>query len=160
MKRTPLIFLALLLLATGCGMPARGDGSVQLSVVKGEYRAQWQDNYQYDTPILIDKFADWQKFLKDHPAQSTTEDVLKQEYKESFFKEHLLYVYIKGEPSGSNTLTVKGATRQEDTLKLGMERVVPEQGTDDLASRICIFGLKREDVKNVKAVEGVISEVK
>jgi len=160
MKRIPLIFLALMLLVTGCGMPARRDGTIQLPVVKGEYRAQWQDGYQYDTPIFIDKYADWQKFLQDHPAQSATEDVLRQEYGEGFFQDHVLYVYIKGEASGSNTLTVKGATRQGETLKLLMERVVPDQGTDDMASRICVFGLKREDVKNVKVVEGVIAEVK
>ena len=152
-----LLFAVLLLTVTGCGR-THEDGSVDLKVVKGEYRAVWEDHYRYDTPILIETFADWQKFLEDHPAQSAAEDFLEQEYTEGFFGDHLLYVFLKGEASGSNTLTVKGANLKNDTLELLMERVVPDEGTDDLATRICIFGVKKEDVKNVTTVKDIILE--
>ena len=154
MKKVLVFLFAVLLLAvTGCGQ-SRGDGF--LKVEKGDYRAVWGDHYQYGIPILIETFAQWQRFLEDHPAQSDTEDVLKREYKEDFFGDHVLYVFIKEESSGSNTLTVKGAKMENDTLELIMERVVPAEGTDDLATRICIFGIKKEDVENVKTVNEVI----
>lgn len=148
-------FIVLFLFTTsGCGSRGNGD----LSLVGGEYRAQWEDDYRYDTPILIDSYQEWLEFLETHPAQSSNEDVLEQDYSQDFFADHVIYAYIKGEASGSNTLTAKGAARKDNILQLTMERFVPDQGTDDLAARICVFGLKREDLKGIQEVEVIILE--
>ena len=37
-----------------------------------------------------------------------------------------------------------------------MERTVPEMGTTDMATRICLFGIDREDIEGIKTVEAVI----
>lgn len=157
MKKGLFVFMAaLLLIFTGCSTPDGNGG--ELDLISGEYRAVWEENYAYETPTRIDSLSDWEAFLERHPAQSANEDVLEQEYGEEFFEKHIIYVYIKSEASGSNRLTVKGARRNGDELELIMERFVPEEGTDDLATRICVFGIKREDIKNISVVTSSIVE--
>ncbi|MGE5577315.1 MAG: WD40/YVTN/BNR-like repeat-containing protein [Syntrophothermus sp.] len=138
--------------------PPTEQPSIELEIVSGEYRAQWKETYKYDTLVLIDNLSDWKEFLKNHPAQSKYEDLLLQDYNDEFFKHSLIYAYVKSEGSGSNELTVKGTELNGDKLKLFMIRTVPGNGTSDMATRICLFGLKRDKVKNVKVVEGIITE--
>lgn len=37
-----------------------------------------------------------------------------------------------------------------------MERIVPEVDTDDMTTRVCFFGINRNDIKSIKTVEGII----
>ncbi len=154
----------MLLVFTGCVKPSTDKGtdteqpSINLELVSGDYRAIWEEDYKYDTPILIDNLYDWKEFLNNHPAQSTNEDVLQQDYDDAFFEDSVIYAYLKSEGSGSNKLTVSGAKLNGDKLELFMERIVPEEGTDDMATRICLFGVKKDNLKNIKEVEGIILE--
>ncbi|MBU5428444.1 hypothetical protein KQI41_18805, partial [Tissierella pigra] len=132
---------------------------IELDLVSGEYRAIWKEGYKYDTPILLNNLNDLEEFLSNHPAQSADQDILQQNYDDDFFKESVVYGYVKSEGSGSVKLIVNRAELKEDILKLFMERTVPEEGTDDMATRICLFGINRGDIKNVNAVEGIILDV-
>lgn len=129
---------------------------IELDIVKGEYRAIWKENYKYNTPILIYDLKDFKRFLSDHPAQSANDDILQKTYNDEFFNQNVIYAFVKSEGSGSVGLTVNKAEIDEDTLKLFMDRIVPGDGTDDMASRICLFGINREDIKDIKEVEGII----
>lgn len=51
---------------------------------------------------------------------------------------------------------MKKAKIDGDILKLFMDRIVPDDGTTDMATRICLFGINREGIKDIKAVEGII----
>lgn len=132
---------------------------IELDLVSGEYRATWKEGYKYDTPILLNNLNDLEELLSNHPAQSANQDILQQNYDDDFFKESVVYAYVKSEGSGSVRLIVNRAELNEDILKLFMERTVPEEGTDDMATRICLFGINRDDIKNVNAVEGIILDV-
>jgi hypothetical protein len=154
MKR--LIAVVLLLSVVLSGGCAGGN----LEIIKAEYRAQYIDEYSYGTPILIDSIEKWQAFLDEHPEQSTNEDVLQRDFDKEFFKDRVVYVYVSSEASGSNQLAADKAEITGDTLKLYMTRTIPETGTDDMAARVCIFGLKRENIKNVKTVEVMIEEIR
>lgn len=129
-----------------------------LEVIGAEYRAQWNKDYKYDTPILIDNLIEWEDFLDNHPEYSRTEDALKQNYNEDFFKHSVIYAYIKSMGSGSIMLKVKGARLNGDKLKLLMECIVPEVGTCDMATRICLFGINRDEIKNANTVEAIIEK--
>lgn len=131
---------------------------IELDLVSGEYRAIWKESYKYDTPILINDLNALEEFLSNHPAQLSNKDILQQNYNDEFFKQRVIYAYVKSEGSGSIKLTVKKAEIDGDILKLFMERIVPKEGTTDMATRICLFGINRDDIKNVKIVEGVILE--
>ncbi|MFZ3171153.1 MAG: hypothetical protein WA118_04125 [Carboxydocellales bacterium] len=131
---------------------------IELEIVRGEYRAIWKRSYNYDKPMLIDNLIHWKEFLKNYPAQFTNRDVLQQDYNDDFFKHSVVYAYIKSEGSGSIKLKVKRAELYGDKLRLFMERSVPEIGTADMATRICLFGIKKDKIKNVKAVEAIILE--
>jgi len=133
--------------------------SIELDLVSGEYRAIWSEDYKYDTPILLNNLNDLEEFLSNHPAQSANQDILQHNYNDEFFKEGVVYAYVKSEGSGSIKLIVNRAELNENILKLFMERTVPEEGTDDMATRICLFGINRDDIKNVNAVEGIILDV-
>lgn len=132
----------------------------QLKITGGEYRAQWSGTYNYDTPILIDSLSAWKEFIKSHPEQSVNEDILQKNYGRAFFKDNVIYAYVKGESSGSIRLKVKGAELDGDKLKLSMERINPGGGTFDMATQICLFGLKRGSIKNVTVVEAIIVDKK
>ncbi|NLL00625.1 MAG: hypothetical protein GX271_08195 [Clostridiales bacterium] len=130
---------------------------IELDLVSGEYRAIWKENYKYETPTLINGLDDLEVFLSNHPAQSSSEDILLRNYNDEFFSQNVIYVYVKSEVSGSIELNVKRAELDEDILKLFMERTVPKNGmTDDMATRVCLFGINRNDIKNIKTVEGII----
>lgn len=129
---------------------------IELGLVSGEYRAIWKENYKYDTPILINDLDDLEEFLSNHPQQSASEDMLQQYYDDEFFSQNVIYVYVKSEISGSIKLNVKSAELNGDILKLFMEHKVPEGMDDDMATRVCLFGINRNDIKNVKTMEGII----
>ena len=131
---------------------------IELDIISGEYRARWADSYKYDTPILIDNLTDWREFLKNHPEQSENVDSLQQNYNDEFFKKHIVYAYVKSETSGSIKLTGVSAELNGDKLNLFMKRISPEVGTSDMATRVCLFEIKRDDIKNVKTVKGIILE--
>lgn len=131
---------------------------IELDVMMAEYRALWKENYKYDTPILIDNMSDWKIFLSEHGQQSITEDVLDKDFNDDFFKHSVLYAYIESETSGSIELHAKGARLNEDKLILSMERKAPLNGTMDMAARICLFGVRRDMIKNVKSVEAFIKQ--
>jgi uncharacterized protein YcfL len=129
---------------------------VELDLVSGEYRAIWKESYNYNTPILINDSNNLKEFLNTHPAQSASEDILQQNYNDEFFKQSVIYAYVKSEGSGSVKLTVNRAELNGDILKLLMDRAVPKVGTTDMATRVCLFGVIRNDIKNVKTIEGII----
>ena len=131
---------------------------VELETINGEYRAVWNENYEYDTPLKIDNFSDWVNFFKEHPESSPTENVLNRNYTATFFEDNVLYAYVKSEPSGSITLFAKTVRLENDKLTLYMERTVPEVCTDDMATRICLFGINREKIKDVRTVDVLIAE--
>lgn len=155
-KVTPSVDKTPISINTGSTDPQAPDNTVKLDIVRGEYRAIWKESYKYNTPILIDNITDWAKFLKNYPSQSINEEILQQNFNEEFFRQSVVYAYAKSEGSGSVRLTAKEAKLTGDKLKLFMERTVPEGGTGDMATRICLFGVKSDDAKNVKSVEGII----
>lgn len=128
----------------------------ELDIISEEYRAVWKESYQYDSPILINDLKELEEFLNNHPAQSSNEDVLQHNYNDEFFNQNLIYAYVKSEGSGSVNLTVEKAELHGNILKLFMNRTVPDVGTTDMATRVCLFSINREDIKNVKEVEGII----
>jgi len=150
------VLLIGLLVISGCA--GRNQGTNQLKVKGEQYRAQYSDQYQYDTPILIDSLSAWEEFFSTHPEQSKNEDTLHKDYDKAFFNDSVIYAYIKSEGSGSIKLKVKGAELREDKLRLFIERINPGEGTDDMATRICLFGIEREKIKNLKTVEAIIEE--
>lgn len=127
-----------------------------LDLVSGEYGAPWKESYKYDIPILIDSLSDWIEFLKDHPIDRIKDNISLENYNDEFFKERLIYAYVKSEGSGSNNLRVNRAELNGDKLNLFMTRTVPVVGTCDMATLVCLFGINRDDIKDVKAVEGII----
>lgn len=131
-----------------------------LEIIMTEYRAQYIDGYSYGSPILIDSVEKWQVFLDEYPGQSTTEDALQRDFDKEFFQDCVLYAYVSSEASGSNRFSAVKAELIGDTLKLYMMRTIPETGTDDMAARVCIFGVKRENIKNVRTVEVIIEEIR
>ena len=155
-KVTPSVDKTPISINTGSTDLQAPDNTVKLDIVRGEYRAISRESYKYNTPILIDNITDWAKFLKNYPSQSINEEILQQNFNEEFFRQSVVYAYAKSEGSGSVRLTAKEAKLTGDKLKLFMERTVPEGGTGDMATRICLFGVKSDDVKNVKSVEGII----
>ena len=128
----------------------------ELDIISEEYRAVWKESYQYDSPILINDLKELEEFLNNHPAQSSNEDVLQHNYNDEFFNQNLIYAYVKSEGSGSVNLTVEKAELHGNILKLFMNRTVLDVGTTDMATRVCLFSINREDIKNVKEVEGII----
>lgn len=167
MKRLTVLLLMALLVCTGCASqripstdgPAE-TGPADLNIVAGEYRAQYSHDYQFSVPLLMDDFSGWEVFLMNHPGDSSKEDALVQAYDESFFDHSVVYAYIESEPSGSISLKVKKVVLEGSVLKLYMERTIPQMGTDDIAVRICLFGISREDLKGVKSVDAVINEIR
>ena len=69
-----------------------------------------------------------------------------------------IYAYVKSEPSGSIMLFAKTVRLENNILTLYMERIVPEVCTDDMATRICLFGINREKIKDVRKVNVLIAE--
>lgn len=125
--------------------------------MKTEYRAQFNDMYILGEPLLIDSLEQWQLFFENHPEWSSNEDNLEWELDELFFEERAIYAYISNESSGSNRFEAEKAEVSDNILKLYMTRTVPETHTDDLASRICFFGIKHVDIQNIKSVEAIIN---
>ncbi|NTW73149.1 MAG: hypothetical protein HGA49_13040 [Eubacteriaceae bacterium] len=131
---------------------------ITLEAVMLNYRAVWTENYEYDTPVLIDSFTKYEKFLADHPEQTLSEEPLTMEFNETYFTDHWVYAYVKSEPSGSNQLSGEKAVLEGSTLKLTMAHFAPEIGTADMAARVCLFGIKNDLLKDVKTVKGEIQE--
>jgi hypothetical protein len=129
----------------------------ELEIMKTEYRAQFNDMYILGEPLLIDSFEQWQLFLENHPEWSSNEDNLEWEVEELFFEERAIYAYISNESSGSNRFEADKAEVSDNILKLYMTRTVPETHTDDLATRICLFGIEHVDIQNIKSVEAIIN---
>jgi hypothetical protein len=53
---------------------------------------------------------------------------------------------------------VRGAELEGDKLTLIMTRTVPEIGTTDMAALVCLFEIKRSEIKDVKSIDYVIIE--
>jgi hypothetical protein len=131
---------------------------VELEIITEEYRAVWEENYLYDEPQIIENYSDWVDFFELHPESSPTENVLKRDFTANFFNENILYAYLESEPSGSILLLAKAAEIEGDKLILIMERIIPEVGSDDMATRICLFGINRDEINNVKSINVTIDE--
>lgn len=131
---------------------------IELDLICEGYRAIWKESYHYDVPILIDNLTALTDFLKKHPAQSATGDTLQQNYNEEFFKHSIMYAYVKSEGSGSINLIAKNAELNGDQLNLYMERTSQSEGTDDMAALVCLFGIIKDDNKNVKSAVTIISD--
>lgn len=179
MKRTVLFLVILLSLFTILGCNSSSDGElknpenqnnestgneqnnedmpIELDLVSGEYRSVSEENYKFNTPILISSMDELESFLNDHPTVLSKEYAIERNFNnEEFFEHSIIYAYIKFESSGSNRLTINRAELDGDTLKLYMNHIVPQYGTDDDAIRICLFGINNKDIKNVKTVAGIV----
>lgn len=132
--------------------------SVELEIITEEYRAVWEENYKYDVTQIIENYSEWVDFFKRHPESSISENVLNRDFTATFFEDNVLYAYVKSEPSGSNLLLAKAVELEGDELRLIMEHIVPEVGSDDNATRICLFGISRDSIKNVRTVNVSINE--
>ncbi|MFP4014828.1 MAG: hypothetical protein ACLFVQ_12130 [Chitinispirillaceae bacterium] len=165
--KTTSVTILLLALLSGCAAPARNTDSTPHSQTtpspdnrihfKGaEYRAQWQDDYNYNTPILIDTHSKWKTFLNRHPGEFTAPDTATDFYSQQFFQDSVVYAYLKSEPSGANQLRIQKAALENDTLKLYMENIIPQIGTMDMATRVCFFGIGRNVMKRFSEVEAVV----
>ena len=66
---------------------------IELDLVSGEYRAIWKENYKYETPTLINGLDDLEVFLSNHPAQSSSEDILLRNYNDEFLVK-MLYTFM------------------------------------------------------------------
>ncbi|MDP3386198.1 MAG: hypothetical protein Q8S24_03100 [Eubacteriales bacterium] len=151
MKRLASIALFIsIILISGCN-------TNELEILKTEYRAQFNEMYILGEPQLIDSYEKWQLFLESHPEQSNNEDNFGWDLEELFFEESVIYAYISNESSGSNRFEAEKAEVSDNILRLYMTRTVPETGTDDLATRICFFGIKNADIQNIKSVEAIIN---
>ena len=150
-KAVYLVVFFLFLFLSGC--------SDDISTALGEYRAVWKEDYQYNTPILIDSYEKWTEFREQHPQQSTAEDVLREEFDQQFFKDNVIYAYIKYEGSGSVKIRAdKAVITEGNILNLHMTRTVPPLGTTDMAARICLFGIDRGVNDSIEKVQPIISE--
>jgi hypothetical protein len=153
MKRLVAIALLTSIIAlSGCT-------SNEIEILSTNYRAQYNDMYIVSEPLLIDSFEQWVEFLENHPEKLTNEDNLEWHLDELFFDERVIYAYISQESSGSNRFEAEKAEVSDNILKLYMTRTIPETHTDDLAIRICLFGIRRVDIQNTRTVEAII-EVK
>lgn len=153
MKR--LIVLALILsifFIQGCT-------TSEIEILKADYRAEYNDMYILGEPLMIDSFEQWELFLESHPEQFQNEDNLEWDFDELFFEDRIIYAYISNESSGSNRFEAEKAEVSNNILRLFMTRTIPQTGTDDLASRVCLFGIDRGSIQNIRTVEAVI-EVK
>ena len=151
MKR--LIVLALILsifFINGCS-------TNEIEIVTADYRAEYNDMYIVSEPLLIDSLEQWQLFLESHPEWSNNEDNLEWELDDLFFEDRIIYAYVSNESSGSNTFKAEKAEVSDNVLKLFMTRTIPETHTDDLAIRICLFGIRRIDIQNTRPVEAIIN---
>ncbi|MFP4164793.1 MAG: hypothetical protein ACLFQB_04115 [Chitinispirillaceae bacterium] len=164
-KYSPLSTLfSLFLLFTACAgttekpIPSEHTTSSQkqISTKGAEYRAQWRDDYNYNTPVLIDSFRKWQDFLAAHPGNFTRPDSATEHYSRSFFQDSVVYAYLKSESSGANQLRIEKVRLEGDTLKLYMENIIPQMGTMDMATRVCFFGISRDVMDKAEEVEAVI----
>lgn len=129
-----------------------------VNIDSANYRAQWDESYEYDIPIEINDYASFENFLNNHPQQDMEIEDLIKKFNEDFFNENLLYAYIKSEPSGSNKLEADKAIIENGTLILKMSRYVPEVGTADMAARVCIFAIERDTLNQVSTVIANIAD--
>lgn len=165
--KTTSITILLLTVLSGCATPAKKTEAPRSQTTpspnnrvhfKGsEYRAQWQGDYNYSTPILIDSYEKWQAFLNSHPGEFTSPDTATGYYSQDFFQDSVVYAYIKSEPSGANQLKIQNVTIENDTLKLFMENIIPQIGTMDMAARVCFFGISRDIMNKFSEVEAVVT---
>ena len=132
--------------------------AVELESLTEEYRAVWEEDYEYDVPQIIENYSDWVDFFKRHPESSPTENILNRDFTATFFEDNVIYAYLESEPSGSILLLAKAAEIEGDKLNLIMERIIPEVGSDDMATRICLFGINRDEINNVRSINVTIDE--
>ncbi len=151
MKR--LIVLALILsifFIQGCT-------TSEIEILKADYRAEYNDMYILGEPLMIDSFEQWELFLESHPEQFQNEDNLEWDFDELFFEDRIIYAYISNESSGSNRFEAEKAEVSNNILRLFMTRTIPQTGTDDLATRVCLFGIDRVSIQNIRTVEAIIN---
>lgn len=148
MKKIISIILLVLMIFIGCEKKIEKS----IEVVSREYRAIWSEDYNFDTPILIDNLSDLKNFIEEHPEQFANENKFLEDYNEEFFKSKLIYIFIKSESSGSNNISAKGVKIEGAKLTLIINREVSEIGTADMAAWICLFEVNRSDIKDIKTV--------
>lgn len=142
--------------------------TTELDIISAEYRTEWKEYSEiYDTPILISNHARLLVVLDNNPDMSSDSELFEL-FDEDFFEDNVIYAYIKSEASGSNQLTVDRAVfedvgdseRENNKLILYMNRYTSEIGTADMAARVCLFGVTREDIEEVEEIVKVVSEAK
>ncbi len=131
------------------------DGTL-LELKTAEYITQYNINYQYDTPILIESYAQWQEFVVSHP-NFYNGDAL-QHYDENYFEDSIIYAYVKKEPNYGVSLKVYKSIITDDILELFMVRNVPKVVAPLEETLICLFGLNRNDIQNIESVRAIILE--
>ncbi|MDF2608232.1 MAG: hypothetical protein K0S34_2430 [Bacillales bacterium] len=159
MKKFYIVLVGvLILMVVGCGKE-KSSGPVELDFGAGAYRANWDENNLTDKAIKIDSSKLMNEFLEQHVPFSEEDKEVVNKYNEDFFKDNVIYAYVTNESSGSNQLESANAIRDGENLKLKVKRVIPQIGTMDMASRVALFELKRDDVENVTNVTVSVEDI-
>ena len=127
-----------------------------LDILYGQYRTGSKDRTKFYKAILINNQDEYNAFIQDFNIGILMEGSLEQNLNSNFFDEYVIYAYVTSESSGSIKVTVNGVEIDGNILKLKIDRTIPEVGTCDMAYRACLFGIKRDDIKEVKSVEVLI----
>jgi hypothetical protein len=159
MKKFYIVLVGILILmAVGCGKE-KSSGPVELDFGAGTYRANWDENNLTDKSIKIDSTKLMNEFLEQHvPFTEEDKEVVKK-YDGDFFKDKVVYAFVTNESSGSNLLEPANAIRDGEKLKLKVKRIIPQIGTMDMAARVALFELKRDDVENVSNVTVSVEDI-
>lgn len=76
---------------------------------------------------------------------------LKAGYNEKFFEENSLFLVYLTEPSGSIRHTVEAVTKYNGVLYIVINRIVPDEGTDDMGGWFAAVEIKKADISECKA---------
>lgn len=162
MKRSFLFFLmTVVLLMAGC----RADEDSPVGQTQDiRWDAQYirtdggESNSQYPKVQIIASFRDLKDYYniyhewydlepREQVYADTTIGFLDacDRYDEAFFEDHFLVFVLLEEPSGSVRHQVLGAEQTGDRkLSISVDRLIPEEGTDDMAQWHIILELDRE----------------
>jgi len=128
--------------------------SEELREMSFAYMAGWNRTYEYDTPMLIDSLSKFKEFVNNHNPYQLDKKTLYGKYDETFFEQNVIYAYIKSEESISSKLRVDSIEVEDEILKLYMTHT--QGGSDLMGSSVCLFGINRSKIQNVKSVQGII----
>lgn len=158
MRISKIIVFLLVLFLVGCSAPVEDIlGNVGSPSITEQYRFGSFDSDQ-DTIVLIESFSEFRTFLSEnHPGDEKYNSLLKL-YSADFFKDNVLYAKEIMVASGSTQVSADKIQIEDSNLYLHVKLKTPEIGTSDIANWICLFGVNRQSVKDIKNVEVVIDK--